>query len=256
VTSIPAIDLRPELSTSLAETWSAFDAVFCISLIERSDRRQKARHELQRVGLADQVQFFLVERHMTNSEEGIYESHMACLRAALAAGAQSIVIFEDDILFRRFSPETLDDAVRFMKTDAHWQAFFFGCFVKRSRKTAYPSVIQVKYRCAAHAYVVHRRLAERLVRIPWQGMAYDDLLRSLDVGKYYACYPTFGFQSGSATDNTKTIFLDRLMRRICGLRWLQRWDEFSKRHAYGMIGAHLAFLTLIVLIVLTCLGKL
>ena len=256
MTSIQAIDLRPELSTSPAEAWVEFDAIFCISLAERADRRKKARQEFRRVGLLNQVQFLLVERHQTNSEEGIFESHMACLRAALAAGAERIVIFEDDILFRRFSPETLNDAVRFMKTDNNWQVFFFGCFVKRARKTRYPSVIQVKYRSPAHAYVVHRRLAERLVQIPWHGVAYDDLLRSLDAGQYYACYPTFGFQSGSATDNTKTVPLDRLMRRICGLRWLQRWDELSKRHAYGMMGHHLVFLTLIVLTVLAFLGKL
>jgi GR25 family glycosyltransferase involved in LPS biosynthesis len=179
---------------------------------------------------------------------------MSCLRAALAAGAQRILIFEDDILFRRFSHKTLEDAVRFMKTHSDWDLFFLGCFVESSRKTPFRSVLRVRYRCTAHAYAVHRRFAQRLVEIPWQGIAYDDLLRSMDEGHYYACYPAIGFQSNSATDNSKMLATDRYRRIMGGIRWLQRWDEFSKHHARALIVAHLAAAILIVLVVLARMG--
>jgi len=244
------METNQRVDHSPADVWDAFDQIYCISLTQRTDRREKAEQEFRRVGLIGRVQFALVEKHPTNSEEGIFNSHMACLRAALATSPQRIVIFEDDILFRRFSPKILNDAIDFMKSDADWQLFFFGCFVKSSRKTAWPSVLRVKYRCAAHAYVIHRNFAERLIEIPWQGIAYDDLLRSLDTGHFYACYPTFGFQSGSSTDNDKTATLDRLIRLLGGSPRLQRWDEFSKRHIVPLVAAHVAAALLIVLIIL------
>jgi hypothetical protein len=225
-------------------------------LKERADRRDKARQEFAAVGLTGQVHFVLVDKHPTNSEEGIFNSHMDCLRDALAADAQTIVIFEDDILIRHFSPGILNDAIHFMKTNADWQLFFFGCFVKSSRKTSWHSVLRVKYRCAAHAYVVQRRFAEKLVRVPWHGMAYDDLMRTMDDGRFFACYPAFGFQSGSTTDNHKTLALDRILRRIFGCPRLQRWDEFSKKHIVALVAAHLAVVLLIVLIALIHLGRL
>ena len=246
----------PSANHSLSTLWDAFDQIYCISLAQRTDRRQQAEREFARVGLAGRVRFIVVQKHPTDSEEGIFNSHMACLRAALAADAQKIVIFEDDIHFRRFSPKILGDATQFMKADADWQHFFFGCFVKSSRTTAWPSVLNVRYRCAAHAYVVHRRFAEKLVQIPWQGTAYDDLLRSFDAGQFYACYPTFGFQSGSSTDNNKTAALDRIIRLLGGSPRLQRWDEFSKHHILRLIGAHVLAALLIVLLLLLHMSRL
>jgi GR25 family glycosyltransferase involved in LPS biosynthesis len=218
--------------------WAAFDRVYCISLTQRADRREKARQEFARLGLADRVQFVIVDSHPTDSEQGIFESHMACLRAGLAAGAQNIVVFEDDILIRRFSPKVLDDAVRFMKSNADWQVFFFGCFVRSSRKTVFDSVRQIRYRCTAHAYVVNRAFAEKLAEIPWRGIAFDDLLYSMQNGHFYTCYPAFAFQSGSSTNNDKLLKIDRARRMWGGIYRLQRWNEFSNRHLFKLILAH------------------
>ena len=41
--------------------WSFFDKVYCISLVNREDRRIEAREQFARVGLADRVEFLLVE---------------------------------------------------------------------------------------------------------------------------------------------------------------------------------------------------
>jgi hypothetical protein len=195
------------------------------------------------------VQFVLVDKHPTDSEQGIFESHMSCLRAGLDAGAERILIFEDDIRFLRFTPRVLEDSIYFMKSSPGWDLFFFGCFVKSSRKTPFRSVLQLNYRCAAHAYVAHRSIAERLVKIPWSGVAYDDLLRSIENIRCHACYPAFAFQGGSASDNSKTPNIGRF-RRICGFGRLQRWDEFSKHHARALILGHVAVVLLIVLLAL------
>jgi GR25 family glycosyltransferase involved in LPS biosynthesis len=225
--------------------WGAFDQIYCISLSQRADRRENAQREFAKIGLADRVQFIIVDSHPTDSEQGIFESHMACLRAGLTAGARRIAVFEDDILIRRFSAKALDGAVRFMKSDADWNVFFFGCFVRSSRKTEYESVLRVRYRCTAHAYVVNRAFAEKLVEIPWRGVAYDDLLRSLQDERFYSCYPAFAFQSGSSTDNHKLRRIDRARRLSGGFYRLQRWNEFSNRHLFKLIMIHVVAVILL-----------
>ena len=240
----------------LARYSCAFDRIYCISLTNRPDRCQTARAEFQRVGLGDLVEVTLVDKHPSNSEWGIFESHMACLRAGLAAGAERILIFEDDILFSRFSPERLRRAVRFMESNNDWQLFFFGCFVNSSRKTRFRSVVKVCFRCCAHGYVVSRQFAQKLVEIPWQNVPYDDLLRSLDADGVYAIYPGFAFQSASATDNDNLRGVDRARRLFGGLQRLQQWNEFSTRRFVPLIVGHIVVIFIVAMILLHHHGSL
>lgn len=90
--------------------WSFFPSRHCISLEHRADRRESARGQFASVGL-DSIEFHLAVKHPLDPEQGIYESHMACLEKGLAAGAPVIAVFEDDILFHRFRPRILEDAV-------------------------------------------------------------------------------------------------------------------------------------------------
>jgi GR25 family glycosyltransferase involved in LPS biosynthesis len=235
---------------SLAKYWRSFDRIYCISLVNRPDRYKAALSQFQRIGLGDLVEFTLVDKHPTNSEHGIFESHMACLRAGLAAGARQILIFEDDILFSNFSPERLRRAVQFMESSRDWKLFFFGCFVNSSRKTPFRSVVKVDYRCCAHGYVISRAFAEKLVQLPWQNIPFDDLLRSLAPDGVYALYPGFAFQSDSPTDNDKLRGVDRARRIFGGLHRLQQWNEFSSRRFVPLVIGHFALLFIVALILI------
>ena len=126
--------------------WEYFDKFYCISIEERADRRAAAKVQFEKVGLAHKVEFVIVQKHPHNCEEGIYNSHMACIKKGLLAGADNIVIFEDDIVFDRFSPACLKDCVDFLSGTDHWSALFFGCLVSNSKKTENRSVLQIKYR--------------------------------------------------------------------------------------------------------------
>jgi len=242
---------HPTLTAGISGTgWEAFDRIYCITLADRLDRRQSARSEFARVGLASRVEFIVVERHPTDSEQGIFDSHMRCLREGLAAGACTIVVFEDDILFANFSFETLSDSVVFMKSDVEWDLFFLGCFVKSCRKTQFRSVVRIRYQCAAHAYVISRRFAEILITRPWQGIAYDDVIRSISSPHIYTAYPAFAFQNDSSSDNFRMTSIDRNRRLLGGMRRLQRWNEFSHRHAIALVMLHVAVILLIILLLL------
>ena len=225
--------------------WEYFDKFYCISIEERADRRADAKVQFKKVGLADKVEFVIVRKHPHNCEEGIYHSHMACIKKGLQAGADTIVIFEDDILFDRFSPAGLKNCINFLSGTDHWNALFFGCLVSDSKKTENKSVLRVKYRCLAHGYVLNRQFAKLLVTTPWQEIPYDYLLNNFAKG-YYSIYPSFAFQSSSRTDNDKKMGLDRFRRLFGGLRRIQKWNEFYHRYKILVITAHIILLLIIV----------
>lgn len=225
--------------------WEYFDKFYCISIEERADRRSDAKVQFEKVGLADKVEFVIVRKHPHNCEEGIYNSHMACIKKGLLAGAETIVIFEDDILFDRFSPAVLKNCIDFLSGTDYWNALFFGCLVSSSKKTENKSVLRVKYRCLAHGYALNRQFAKLLVTTPWQEIPYDYLLNNFTKG-YYSVYPSFAFQSSSRTDNNKKIGLDRFRRLFGGLRRIQKWNEFYHRYKILVITAHIILLLIFI----------
>ena len=230
-----------------AKNWEFFDKIYCISLDERMDRRADASAQFEKVGLADKVEFVIVKKHPHNIEQGIFESHLTCMEKGIRAGADTIVVFEDDILFERFSPADLKNCIDFLSTNSHWKALFFGCLVSGSKKTQNRSVLKIKYRCLAHAYVFSRKFAESLVSISWRKIAYDDLLRSLN-DKFYAIYPSFAFQSNMRSDNSRFLRLDKFRRLCGGLRRLQKGNELFHRHRTLVILLHFIIILLIILL--------
>jgi hypothetical protein len=137
-----------------------------------------------------------------------------------------------------------------MEETNDWFVFFLGCFVNSSRKTTFKSVMKIEYRCTAHGYVVSREFAQQLVRVPWQNIPFDDLLRSLSVGHVYAIYPALAFQSAATTDNDKLRRVDRIRRILGGFRRLQRWNEFSARRLVPLVIAHAVVIVVMILLLL------
>lgn len=231
------------------DCWEFFDRIFCISLDERTDRREEAKIQFSRVGLLERVEFALVKKHPRDCEQGIYESHMTCIRNALQADARNILIFEDDILFERFSRSTLKHCVDFLSTVPDWNLLFLGCLVRSSKRTANANVLEVRYRSLAHAYAVSRKFAEVLIEKPWQGSAFDKMLSTFEQG-CYAVYPSIAFQSNSSTDNIKNLRLDKFRRLWGGLRIIQKMNEVYHLHRGPFIILHVLLVSCILLWIL------
>jgi len=232
---------------SIVAVWDFFDKIYCISLAGRPDRRAEAAAQFARVGLGERVEFVVVQKHPTDCEQGIYESHQLCLSRGLAQGAEQMLIFEDDILFDGFTTAAMERCTAFLAAEPDWHLFFLGCMVKASRRMAFPGVVQIRYRSLTHAYAIHRRFAERLVACPWQGVPYDDFLRDLKDERTFALSPSFAFQSNSPSDNERYLPLDRVRRLLGGLRRLQKMDAFYHRNRWVIIGAHLLALLVLTL---------
>jgi GR25 family glycosyltransferase involved in LPS biosynthesis len=228
-------------------TWNGIDKIYCISLTSRPDRQAEARVQFARVGLTERVEFHIVEKHPEDCEQGIYESHLQCIRKGLEAGAERILIFEDDILFDRVSPERIARITAFLDAHQSWHMLLLGGLISRSSPTNHPSIRRVRYRSLTHGYVIHRRLAEQIVRQPWRNVPYDDFLKLLEDDETYALYPSIAFQSDSTSDNERYLPLDRFRRWCGGLRKIQRRNEYYHRHRRLIIGAHVAVLLLVLL---------
>jgi hypothetical protein len=229
-----------------ADLWAFFDRIFCISLEERVDRRLAAADQFRKVGLAGRVEFVIVQKHPTDSEQGIFESHLDCFRAGLKDDAETMLIFEDDVVFDRFDPHVLAECTRFLSSDTSWTVFFFGCLASSSRQTEHRSVVKVRYRSLAHAYAIQRRFAETLIACRWRGTPFDTMLR--DVGPYYfAAYPAFAFQDNSRTDNMSFLKRDRWRRMCGGLRRIQKVNEWYLRHRPVVIGFHLVAIVILMI---------
>lgn len=236
----------PETNAESKDLWSAFGKVYCISLVERTDRRERAKREFASVGLGERVEFHVVPKHR-DPEQGCYESHLACMRKGVESGAERILIFEDDIQFNRFRPETLENAIAFLDNQPDWHMLFLGGMVRRSRRTPHPGILKIRYRSLTHAYVIRRSFAAIQMEKPWQGVPFDDFLRDLRDDRSYAVYPSFAFQNDSRSDNERYLPLDRFRRLCGGLLRLQKLDEFLHLHRPLLVAIHLVALLAVIL---------
>lgn len=228
--------------------WNFFDRIYCISLEEREDRRKSALASFAQVGLTGKVEFVIVKRHPFNVEQGMYESHMTCLRKGLEAGAKSIVVFEDDIVFDRFDAERFKQCIQFLVEHPDWKVLLLGALIRSSKKTANPFIRKVTYQSLAHAYALNRPYAETVAYQPWQGIVIDTIFRPLNDHLYAVC-PMFAFQKDFASDNdNKYSGLERFRRLCGGLERIQKVNELYQRHKFGVIAAHVVILISVLIV--------
>ena len=231
----------------LSAIWQRIDRIYCITLKDRGDRQASAKAQFARVGLDGQVDFFLAERHPNNCEQGIFESHLACLAMGLEAGARHILVFEDDVIFGPIDYRRFQAGIDFFMQQTDQAMFFLGCLVGKSRPTHAPGVRKVRYRCLSHAYLVNAALAGQIVQTPWQGIAYDAFLRDC-TRHHFALYPSIAFQSNSPTDNDRQRTLDMIRRLFGGLRIIQLVNERYHRYPIIIIAAHVLIISALILL--------
>ena len=232
--------------SQLQSVWRRVDRIFCISLEERADRRRAAENQFARAGLEGMVTFLTVRRHPENSEQGIFESHRACLAMGLEAGARHMLVFEDDVVFGRIDVRRLAAAIDYFMAHEECTMLLLGGMVSRSLPTEHPAVRKVRYRCLAHAYLVKADLAQKVAGQVWRGVPIDTLLKGGTDG-HAALYPSIAFQSNSPTDNHRHRTLDGVRRLFGGLRVIQLVNERYHRFRYAVIAVHLLLAAAVIL---------
>lgn len=150
------------------------DAVYCISLVTRSDRRKLFKESV--AGLIDNhVIFHVVQKHQ-DPKQGCYESHQQVAQLALEQGLERILVFEDDVKPYVLKPFRVHWINRFMRTH-QFQALHLGYSMGRTWLTWFPFIARGRV-VALHAYVLSREGCEVLASTPYNGTPVDVVFKN------------------------------------------------------------------------------
>jgi hypothetical protein len=141
--------------------WDLFDAVYCVSLKSRGDRRRAVARRFARVGLGDRFAFWDATECRENPYFGCWESHMALMRHAVRNGIERLLVFEDDVLFTRAPSEADLRAVATLLDAGGWNVIQLGCKPFHLAATAIPSLYRSRA-LDAHAYAVNLGFMRRI----------------------------------------------------------------------------------------------
>ena len=147
------------------------DAVFCISLREREERRRAVLEQLQPLGL--DIEFYLADRDRENPERGCYTSHQACARQALERGHQRVLMLEDDATLTGGDDRQMRSINRFLRLRSP-EIFYLGGIVGRMWRIPFPHVVRCRL-AATHAYILSASGCRKLLSLPYASRPIDSI---------------------------------------------------------------------------------
>lgn len=104
--------------------YSAFDAVYCISLKTSTERQTLINKMCERLSIP--IIFYLVDK-MDNPLEGSWRSHYNVIQESFNKGYNCILIFEDDAVeSKEYNENILMDSIKFMGNNTLWDMFYLG----------------------------------------------------------------------------------------------------------------------------------
>jgi hypothetical protein len=150
-----------------------FDQVRIINLRERTDRKAAVLSELAQIGILDfgsRISFFAARRPPSAPDvqdnvpaNGALISHREVIREALQSGANSLLILEDDVFFRRRENRAVGAIVSAMRTDP-WDVIYFGYLEPdEGRRTDGPLAAWNGRVIGGHFCGMNRRFMERIL---------------------------------------------------------------------------------------------
>lgn len=238
-----ATERRPPL-------FATFDQVRIINLVDRPDRRGEMVDQLERLGgMPANAAFFDAQRPSDPGgfpnlgARGCFESHLSILRSARAAGAQNLLILEDDFDFTRSGLQRAGEIFAALGT-SDW-SFFYGAHPLpgegRSGLAAVPPQVRVETTsCVATNGTALTALIEFLEGILTRPAGSPDFGPMHVDGAYsvfrrlnpqyatFAAFPPLGRQRSSPSDITPS---NALLDRWSGSKALAR----SIRRTYNWL---------------------
>lgn len=234
--------------------WALADRYVCINLLERDDRLEHAKQRFAAVGLAEQITFHRVKRDARGGRYGCYESHRSVIEKAYKDGINSVLIFEDDVLFNEGWEKVVEDAKAFIDSKIPFDTLFLGSKILFVDEQTTPNIWRVK--CfEAHAYIVSRSGMQAYLdgrdefdrELAEQGQ--DFIQNSLWQAMYSHCSPSICQDDALGTDH---IWIDiipaayavwfqmvvvpkygsMIRPLICTKWWQQSW--FGRRYIFGV----------------------
>jgi hypothetical protein len=149
-----------------------FDRAYIINLKHREDRRRQVTQEFYRIGITvpnNKLLFYDAIRP-TDKEDfpsigvrGCFLSHKNILELASQDDLHSILVFEDDVSFRRVSAQLINEIVSKLKED-DWDLVFFGYARPHDGSVKGPLSRWQGDVLGAHFYGVHGRFIRTMLQ--------------------------------------------------------------------------------------------
>ncbi len=193
-----------------------FPLRYWINLGRRSERRAETEWRLLKAGITAE-RFPAVDARFVRKTRG-YESagryalaltQRLAIRKAMLAGAESVLILEDDVVFH---PEILERIAELELPD-DWGIFYLGCAHHKRPWPAAAGIVRTPYALDTHAFAVRAPYYRRVIsaldaskpqnRLKTHARASDWYLADLH-GEIptYACYPNLAWQAVVTSDLT------------------------------------------------------
>jgi len=227
--------------------WEKIGPAYCINLRSRKDRLKQAQKVFKKIGL--DVSFHIVDKHPNGGSQGCFESHIQIITEAYNKGYERCIIFEDDATpTSKLNNGLLRKCIKFMNKNKDWNIFYLGVLPEirnHSTKHITDNIYKLSGICT-HAYVIHRRLMEKLINMKYIGITIDYLFIQLD--SCYAVYPTLFYQGLSDSD----ITTNKIYSSIKNKNIIELYYNIQEKYAY-YIGTPLISLKMIIFIILSFL---
>lgn len=231
-------------------------SVHLVSLRARVDRRAlffawAQRTEAPWSALLSTVQPFFAERHARGGEYGCWDSHIQCMRSAIAQGSLAAIIFEDDAMPTAAAKDARvwEAVMRHVHTlidsGAKWDVIALGGLPLAwshlpTRIT--PHILQTPF-AETHAYVASAAFMRRMIAMPFAGGIDYAMARRAWATSYVVVPELFeqDAQGGSDVALSKVVSF-RASYKSLNAAWAQR-SPFRGRSACMVAAVVLALAT-------------
>jgi GR25 family glycosyltransferase involved in LPS biosynthesis len=156
----------------MKEVIEYFDRSYIINLSDREDRRHQVEREFHRVGISipsERVRFYTATRPLDKGAfvntgiRGCFTSHRNILEIANQDNLRNVLVFEDDISFRKIGKVFLQQLIEQLST-ADWDLVFFGYLQPSDEDLTGPLVQWPHDILGTHFYAVNGRFIETMLR--------------------------------------------------------------------------------------------
>lgn len=164
------------------------DAVFCISLKEREDRREAVLEEAKKLNL--DIEFVLVERDNEDPQRGCFSSHKLCSQMAVDRGLNRILVLEDDVVFEKTSNEKIKRINKYLDSKDP-EIFYLGAILGKIWLTKSFGIARVRGQ-GCHAVILSKGACKKVAKLDYDGRGIDSVMTKMF--KIYTCFPMIAYQ--------------------------------------------------------------
>lgn len=168
----------------------AVDAVLCISLNEREDRRELVRQEIKKINADAQLEFVLVNKDQEDPQRGCFNSHQQCARIALERQYSRVLVLEDDVLFEGFTDEKIKTINSFLNKKKP-EVFYLGAILGKMWLTWVPRIARVRGQ-GAHAVILSADACKKVNALVYDTRGIDSVYTK--IFKIYTVFPMIAYQ--------------------------------------------------------------